>query len=110
MLSCLMSLNGSAGALLKARWAMKLIPVWIKCYTVIAAHSSVDDCDFDWAMQWRWRLHPTPNRVVYAARQLGHQKPVYLHREILQRLLGKQLIRTEQTDHRDRDGLNNQRY
>lgn len=65
----------------------------------------VDDADFDWLSQWKW--HCTVKG--YAARNInsGHRhgrKILLMHREINKTHPGIK------TDHRDGNGLNNQRY
>jgi hypothetical protein len=61
----------------------------------------VDDEDFEWLNRWKWCAIRTPY-TFYAARCVG-EGLVYMHREIA----GLQGL---QIDHRDRNGLNNQRY
>jgi hypothetical protein len=73
----------------------------------------VDDIDYEWAMQWNWSADESPkSNTWYAVRREGHysggnpQRSIYMHVEIINRMgipLG------EHTDHRDRNGLNNQR-
>lgn len=62
----------------------------------------VDDADFEWLNQWKWSLLKTPN-TSYAVR--GHEgKAILMHRLILGLGTSKMLA-----DHRDGNGLNNQR-
>ena len=63
----------------------------------------VDDADFDWLNQWKWYCL----NGAYAARNVysgKNKKCILMHREIACTPDG--LL----TDHRDLDGLNNQRY
>lgn len=64
----------------------------------------VDDADFVWLSQWKWRVQPNKENF-YAARKgrSGEPKTVMMHRFILG------LTGPWQTDHIDRNGLNNQR-
>jgi hypothetical protein len=66
----------------------------------------VDVEDFEVVNVYLWYAHIHFGKPVYAARKarFGEQNPVYLHRVIGQRigLIG-------QIDHKDRNGLNNQR-
>ncbi|HEY1248462.1 MAG TPA: AP2/ERF family transcription factor [Nitrososphaera sp.] len=63
----------------------------------------VDDEDYDWLMQWKW--HYTSNG--YAARRDGKYGPIILmHRQIL----GLEPGDKTQSDHIDRDKVNNQRF
>lgn len=66
----------------------------------------VDDADYDWISQSSWyAINPNPNYDQwYAARHAGRDC-VYMHRE----LLGISGTKTE-GDHKDRNGLNNQRH
>jgi hypothetical protein len=67
----------------------------------------VDDADFEWLRQWKWHaLNPHPGTETWYAYRATHGKPrrfLLMHREILGTPNG--LL----TDHRDRNGLNNQR-
>lgn len=69
-----------------------------KISLVNGGYTLVDDGDFDWLNQWRWR-----QEYGYALREFKRRK-VFLHRFILG-IDDKSL----QIDHADRDGLNNQR-
>lgn len=61
----------------------------------------VDDNDFDWLMQWKWTAQKT-DHTFYAMRQ-DKGRLILMHRLINNTPEG--MI----TDHRDRNGLNNQR-
>ena len=67
----------------------------------------VDDADYDWLMQWKWCASET-HGVFYAIRHTSRRNPprkiIFMHRAILG-VPGGVLV-----DHRDFDGLNNQRY
>jgi len=68
----------------------------------------VDDEDYEWLSRYRWCAHKDKN-TYYATRNFWRKgKWIYLkmHREILGLETGDGKI----TDHRDRNGLNNQRY
>ena len=65
----------------------------------------IDDEDYEWLSQWKWYARKSRN-IWYAVRQEwenGRQKQIHMHREILKPPIGME------TDHRDRNGLNNQR-
>jgi len=65
----------------------------------------VDDEDFEWLNQWKWHAKKY-HRTWYAQRGgfiNNRQMTIFMHREILKTPLGKE------TDHKDGDGLNNQR-
>ena len=67
----------------------------------------VDDCDYERASQYHW-LAMVRDNTVYASRHFctnGKYKRVYLHRFVLGVTNPKIKI-----DHRDRNGLNCQRY
>jgi hypothetical protein len=60
--------------------------------------------DYAYLMQWKWYYN-----VGYAARtdRTSGQRTIWMHRVILKRMSFKDFA---QTDHKDRDGLNNCRY
>jgi hypothetical protein len=75
----------------------------------------IDPIDIDLSLV-RWQLLDSRNggqgKNIYASRvirSLGKRHTQYLHREILQRMLGRDLGSHEQVDHIDGDGLNNTR-
>lgn len=59
----------------------------------------VDDADFEWLTQFKWSYHSEG----YAVRTWPDNKAVLMHREILETPSGMD------TDHKDRNRLNNQR-
>ncbi len=66
----------------------------------------VDDADFDWLNQWKWSAQKD-SRSFYAFRKENSKplgKTIYMHRAILG--LGETKM---QVDHKDFNGLNNQR-
>ncbi len=73
-----------------------------------------DDAAYDWLAQFRWAALAT-NRdgVFYAVRSSiytmrgPHRETIYMHREIMEVILGYRLDPSEEVDHRDGDGLNN---
>lgn len=72
----------------------------------------VDDVDFEWLSSWKWHASESKRKGVpigwYARRQEGHAGPCfYMHREICVR---SGLPPSSMFDHRDRNGLNNQRF
>lgn len=67
----------------------------------------VDDCDYDWLMQWKWQATITAAGKAYAARSFrskGNRRFVKMHRLIMDAPAGLEV------DHRNRDGLDNQRH
>jgi len=68
----------------------------------------VDDSDFEWLSQWKWCCdHPERGlSEAYATRRVtvgGKRRLLYMHRVILG-------VASGEVDHRDRNGLNNQRH
>ena len=68
----------------------------------------VDDEDYDYLMQWKWYTNKTLQGKFYAARSLWNLitkkiKNVCMHRVIIDAKKG------EEVDHKDGNGLNNQR-
>lgn len=71
----------------------------------------VDDDDFDWLNQWSWYADKIGGtfyvkRRIYLGRinGKGRGRSIYIHREIMQPSKGKRI------DHKDGDGLNNQKH
>ena len=71
----------------------------------------VDDEDFEWLNQWKWRLETyiLKSRIIYYAirsspRVNGKWHKIWMHREILG------IKDSLQGDHKDDNGLNNQRF
>lgn len=77
---------------------MKLIPLSRGLF------AKVDDTDYDWLIQWKWSaLKSDRVGVFYVVRTNSDNKMLYMHRVILE-------LKPESLgDHRDGDGLNNQR-
>jgi hypothetical protein len=68
----------------------------------------VDDADFEWLSQWKWRAIQPEKRIEcwYAVRYEGarpKRETVYMHRQIVGAPVGAQV------DHKSRDGLDNRR-
>ena len=74
-------------------------------------HTVIDAADVDLAGR-SWHAVPghrsVGNYTFYAARRKG-SKHITLHREILERILGRRLQEGEECDHIDGNGLNNRR-
>ena len=74
-------------------------------------HAVIDAIDADLAGR-SWHAVPghrsVGNYTFYAARRKG-SKRITLHREILERILGRRLQEGEECDHIDGNGLNNRR-
>lgn len=88
-------------------FAMKLIPI------SRGLSAMVDDQDYDFLNQWKWfarrpnRIHTTC--VWYAVRNAVRpaRGQIYMHREVLRRA---GFPDAPHSDHRDTNGLNNQRH
>ena len=72
----------------------------------------VDEIDRDLLEGHKWHTHKN-NRTHYAERKVpkagGGQATQLLHRVILSRVLGRELVSKEQVDHRNGNGLDNRR-
>ena len=69
----------------------------------------VDDEDFDWLNRWKWCVCKGPNTfyiVRNSSRKTGKRKTILMHRLIL----GLKPGDPRQCDHKDHNGLNNQRH
>jgi hypothetical protein len=68
----------------------------------------VDDTDYDYLMQWKWHTRFHKTKILYAGRTAwkdGKFSPILMHRIIMN--VDDSKI---QIDHKDHDGLNNQKY
>ncbi len=73
----------------------KKIPLTQGKYTI------VDDEDYEWLNQFKW--YAVRGRSTFYAQRMLKRKCLRMHREIMNAPLGKEV------DHRNRDGLDNQR-
>ena len=66
----------------------------------------VDDEDFEWLNQWKWCVKKEKDTcyAIRGQRQDGKIAQIRMHREILKPSIGMEV------DHKDGNGLNNQRY
>jgi hypothetical protein len=73
----------------------------------------VDDIDIDLA-EHKWHVSNDGIDLYYAKRATpignGKYKNIFMHRIILERIIGHILVRGECVDHKDGDGLNNCRH
>jgi len=71
---------------------------------------SPEDYDFLSGFKWYAQRRTTSHAPVsYYAMRIAGRKGQLMHRTILARMLGRELVSTEQVDHIDRDPLNNRR-
>src|SRR5689334_17780885 len=64
----------------------------------------VDDEDFDFLNKWKWHANSNGRKNIFYAKRLDSNKIVSMHRVILSITDPKIIV-----DHKDGDGLNNQR-
>lgn len=81
---------------------MKLIQLNIKKGNLPNAFVMVDDDDYDYLNQWNWSY--CKRSVACYAVRMENKKLIYMHRQILQLSDSKTHV-----DHKDFNGLNNQR-
>lgn len=70
--------------------------------------AQVDDSDYEWLSKWNWQIFKV-SHIVYACRKEKIDNKtvcIFMHREIL----GLKKFDKLCADHKDRCGLNNQRY
>ncbi len=79
---------------------MKLIELHSKKYPGL--FTQVNDEDYEWLSKYRWNVFNNHGRSFYARTSLSYQTPILMHRMILSNC-------KKQIDHKDRNGLNNQR-
>lgn len=72
----------------------------------------LDDVDADLArVNWNAAYQPARQNGGYVAQRMRKDRHTeYLHRVVLGRVLGRELLPTELVDHKDLNPLNNQRY
>lgn len=67
--------------------------------------ATVDDDDYEWLSQWKWRILKVPDRnTLYAVRTKDTRTTISMHRVVAGVTNSK-----IQIDHRDTNGLNNTR-
>lgn len=78
----------------------------------------VDDEDFEWLNQFKWHVQYQPTIDGFYARRnqyIGYfngkqkQKMIFMHRLIMERVIGHELQRSEFTDHINHDPVDNRR-
>jgi hypothetical protein len=84
----------------------RMIPMSKQIKLTQGKYAIVDDDMFDYLNQWKWFPAPYANGNLRARRngRKGEPPSIYMHRVIMGEPKNKQI------DHRDRNGLNNQRY
>lgn len=65
--------------------------------------AQVDDCDFDGLLKWKWTAHYSKSGRRWYAERNGKKKTISMHRQLMNFPEGILV------DHKDRNGLNNQR-
>lgn len=68
----------------------------------------VDPIDAD-LLQHKWHATTKQRWPVYAGRWFSDSQSIFMHRTILERILGRPLDKKETVDHVDGNGLNNRR-
>src|SRR5882672_1260288 len=70
--------------------------------------ATVDDADFSFLMQWKWHIKETTTKcyAVRTAYRDGVRQEILMHRA----LMDADRRQFARIDHRDGDGLNNQRH
>jgi hypothetical protein len=66
----------------------------------------VDDEDYERLSFYSWCAHRSPRKKTYCAKRVESGRTIYMHREIMGLLYGD----IRQVDHKDYNGLNNQKY
>lgn len=67
----------------------------------------VDDEDYEYLMQWSWRISRENSDIIYARSGKGKEDRRIMHREIMKR--HNLLDETKIIDHKNRNGLDNQK-
>src|ERR1035437_6402891 len=75
-------------------------------------YARINDIDFTWLSQWKWYAQKG-GTTFYAVRwdnvKEGRRIKIQMHCVLLKRKLSRELHSDERVDHRDLNGLNNQR-
>lgn len=66
----------------------------------------VDDADYDWLNQWKWHTAKHGKKFYASRRPTKRGKSIHMHRLIMGIPRDPNIF----ADHKDRDGLNNQRH
>lgn len=70
----------------------------------------VDDADYNWLNQWKWRVAKSDSRhTCYAVRAVTASKSRRRCEHMHRLILGLRVEDTREVDHRDGNGLNNQK-
>lgn len=69
--------------------------------------TQVDDCDYDYLMQWLWQVSTSGYVHRTNMDKYGNQFRFHMHIEVAKRM---GISVKHQVDHKDRNRLNNQRY
>jgi len=75
-----------------------------KIKLTLGKYALVDNEDFNWLNRWKWHLSGNGYYAVRNSKYVkGKRKIIYMHREIMR------CLKKEQIDHKDTNGLNNQK-
>jgi len=67
----------------------------------------IDACFFEMLSQWNWRALKNKKRHYATRKSAISWSTVYMHRELMVRILGRKLSKCEQVDHINGNGLDN---
>lgn len=83
---------------------MSHIPLYRSPYVAI-----VSAVDHDFLMQWNWSYSKTNGYALRYHREVNRRRPVFMHRVVMERMLGGPIPEGYVVDHRDHNRLNAQR-
>lgn len=69
--------------------------------------TQVDDELHEFLSQWKWTASSKLDAHSYVYRRVRNVGTIFLHTQVLERVLGRSLVKGEEADHIDRDRLNN---
>lgn len=84
-----------------------------RIHLVNGGYAIVSAIDYVYLNQWKWRWVYVGGNCWYAIRKetniYGHRLTIYMHREVLERKLGRPIQEGIQTEHKNQYSLDNRR-
>lgn len=78
-------------------------------YTAFVSPEDADLAEYNWCVRAYYKNSKTEYAYRNKSRSQGNNRIVYIHRVIIERILGRPPVKGEEVDHIDGNGLNNTR-